>query len=270
MFIHYLITRFNVKISEHGPERMNSPVIDDRWLHQRIELFLTYCVPSVLNQKNKQFHWLIYLDVDTPQFVLNKIEYLKHLDRGIVFFFVADFNQMLNHIRKEFEKSKLPYIISSRLDNDDMVGDQFIQCIQDAFIPQPNTMININAGYVYHAGNKVLTKWRNKYTNQFSSIIEAKSTGHFITIYGFPHWKPPFQSQTQNVLDIPCWMEMVHPDNNRPRTSLGIPIFFTNSIQNFPPVMRALKISLSQTILYGLRWFPSVILRRLRSFAGQK
>jgi hypothetical protein len=47
-------------------------------------------------------------------------------------------------------------------------------------------VINLNAGYVLDLQKKFFTKWRNKLTNQFSSIIEDKASADIITIYGFP------------------------------------------------------------------------------------
>jgi hypothetical protein len=265
MYTHYLITRFNIKIAEHGPERMNYPVADEDWLMNRLRLFLDYCAPSVMNQENKNFTWLIYFDTHTPKSILEAISYLKNLHHNTEFIFVEDFKAMLDHTRELFKNTGTHYIISSRLDNDDVISDQFIRMIQDAFIPETNTVININAGYVYNLKLKVLTKWRNKFTNQFSSIIELSTSADYISIYGFPHWKPPDFSPTRHVLNQPGWIEIIHSGNNRSRSTLGIPVFSVSSLQAFPTSVRKLRISIWNTFLYACRWIPKVILRRLKS-----
>ena len=73
MFIHYLITRVNIRVSAYGPEKMDSPAMDDAWLNDRIELFLRFCIPSVLEQTSKNLTWLIYFDPATPSFVFEKL-----------------------------------------------------------------------------------------------------------------------------------------------------------------------------------------------------
>lgn len=270
MLTHYLVTRFNIPISEKGPERINFAVMDDLWMKDRINLFLTYCLPSVLAQKNKNFTWLIYFDTKTPKVFLDQLLFLKSQPISIELILVDNFNGMITHMTETFLRSEKKFVISSRLDNDDAISDQFIKIIQEGFIPQHQTVINLTSGYVLDLQKKVFTKWRNKLTNQFSSIIEEKASADLITIYGFPHWRHPDSSTTINIQSKPCWIEIIHKNNNRSRSLLGIPVFSPGNLDEFPEAIRSIDISFFQTLAYGFTWLPKVLYRRLKIFLGIK
>jgi len=52
---HFLLTRFNLRNEEWITTRDGGAVLTEEWLIQRFELFENYCLPSVMNQKNKNF-----------------------------------------------------------------------------------------------------------------------------------------------------------------------------------------------------------------------
>jgi hypothetical protein len=61
-FHHFVLTRFNVKIGLGGGESV-APNLE--WLVHRFDLFDKFCFPSVRNQSNLNFKWLVFFDVDT-------------------------------------------------------------------------------------------------------------------------------------------------------------------------------------------------------------
>lgn len=266
MFTHYLVTRFNIKISEKGPERINPPALDDPWLKDRFDLFMKFCLPSVLAQRNKNFTWLIYFDEGTPSAYLDQFSFLKQQPFSVELILVDHFTKMITHLTHTIQNSENTFIISSRLDNDDAISDQFIEKIQTAFVPHHHTVINFTSGYVLDLEKRVFTKWRNKLTNQFSSIIEDRTSANILTIYGFPHWRHPASATTLNIQSRPCWIEIIHQKNNRGRSLLGIPVYFPKDLNSFPEEVRNLAISYIQTAVYTIRWFPKVIIRRTRNF----
>jgi hypothetical protein len=46
---------------------MGEEVWNDEWLEDRFYLFGKYCLPSVLNQANKNFFGLFFFDISTPE-----------------------------------------------------------------------------------------------------------------------------------------------------------------------------------------------------------
>lgn len=63
MYEHFVITKFNLRKYCICIEDINDWI---EWTRDRIFLFKTYCLPSFLNQTNKNFTWLIYFDKNTP------------------------------------------------------------------------------------------------------------------------------------------------------------------------------------------------------------
>ena len=74
-FSHFILTRFNVKKMWSQDKRGNK-VLTDEWLSHRFKLFENYCLPSIVNQENKNFIWLVYFDQDTDKLFINKINIL--------------------------------------------------------------------------------------------------------------------------------------------------------------------------------------------------
>lgn len=67
LFEHYLITRFNLPIFFTLRNGNKVSACSEEYLEHRFELFEKYCLPSVAQQSNKNFKWLILFDVNTPQ-----------------------------------------------------------------------------------------------------------------------------------------------------------------------------------------------------------
>ena len=65
-FSHFIITRFNIKNQGWEYDKNCKEVNNDEWLRHRIEIFEKYCLPSILNQTEKNFLWLVYFDVCPP------------------------------------------------------------------------------------------------------------------------------------------------------------------------------------------------------------
>ncbi len=259
MFSHYVITRFNVRIDGMGPEKIISPPLDASWLEERLFYFSRFCVPSLQQQTETNFTWLVYVDAETPAPVLNNLLALRTSLPHLEFLPVVDFAHMLSSLRERMMKSPEPYIITTRLDNDDMVSRTFIASIQAAFRPAPLTVINFNAGYEYDIRLGIVKKWNERFHNQFISLVEQRDTPEILTVYGFPHWRLPEKAGVIN-LDAPAgWMHLRHRGNYSPDTYKGIPVFSKREVKPFPV---EIKISMIQSIRYALAWFPRMVARR--------
>ena len=66
-FVHFIVTRFNLKI-------WSGVQLDTSWYDHRIMLFESFCLPSIENQTNRSFHWLILCDSTTPPIYLERIK----------------------------------------------------------------------------------------------------------------------------------------------------------------------------------------------------
>lgn len=265
MFKHYLITRFNIYSTGNGPERMYSPKMDLDWLTARLNLFLKYCAPSILQQTTSNFTWLIYLHPQTPELILNQLKFLEKNKIEIQLIFLPSYELMLEDLIHKIRNASTPFVITSRIDNDDLISKFFIENVQNAFLPEHNRIINFNSGYEYSIVDKVLKRWNTRFKNQFISIIENVKMPDIQSIYGFPHWRPPAGSKICNVPGPAHWTYLRHELNYSDPAITGMPVFIKpKEFELFPDSLSELPLSWWHTFLYSTKWFPVVFKRRLR------
>jgi hypothetical protein len=224
-FTHYLITRFNVPVKNWDRDKAGKPVLDDAWMRSRLDLFRRYCVPGVASQTNKNFTWLIYCDTLTSQTYLSEIHQAVRELPNVMIRQVSHFEQLMTDLRHLFSTFPTPYVISSRVDNDDSLGPAYISEVQKHFVEHDKTIINFLRGVLYDAHRGILTEIRKSHLNHYGSLIEASVPGKdLITIMGYPHGRPP---EGCRVIDIDlrfAWLKIIHQRNMVSKTN-GIPLF---------------------------------------------
>src|SRR5688572_5851115 len=132
LFDHYLITRFNLRNPEWAVTKNNESLLTDEWMQDRLWLFRNFCFPSVAAQTSHNFSWLIYFDVTTPENYKLEIDALvKGHDNIFVFYIdgMGAFYPQIQQYISQHSQSK-PYLITSRIDNDDTIHKDFISEIQ--------------------------------------------------------------------------------------------------------------------------------------------
>lgn len=200
-FTHLLITRFNVPWVDGV-----SP--NETWLKDRIKLFLKYCLPSVYKQTNINFKWIIYLDINTPKRALEilnaYIQYNTHLIK------VSTFDEMKKQVSNDVLNlcdNNSKFVITSRLDNDDLFSPYFIDLIQQNFIPSHNSFINFSGGVCYHLQKQLFSEYT--YPNgPFVSKIESIEN-EVTTILDHDH---TFLNADIQINDK-HWIQLIHKSN---------------------------------------------------------
>jgi len=117
-FTHALLTRFNVGVYSENPYKVTDP---DEWMRHRIDLFKT-TVRSVRNQFVKPDGWVIEIDKNTPD------HFWKEIIEAAPFAFVD--KQKPSEV---MWKPRSEWLITTRLDNDDLILPNFIESIQSQF-----------------------------------------------------------------------------------------------------------------------------------------
>ena len=215
MFDHFLITRFNLKSAEWKVSRSGKQVLTDDWLKYRFYLFEKFTLPSVLNQSCTNFRWLIYFDIDTPDIYLKRAIVLNE-HPSISVFFIRGMNVFLKEIISSIEQLKDPsklFLITTRLDNDDLIHRDFIKKIQESFIPESGTLIDLRRGYQLNLeknGKSSVRHFFDFYTH-YLSLIEY-SLG-FKTIFSriIDDWQLEKRVIVQH--EHPLFIETVHGEN---------------------------------------------------------
>jgi hypothetical protein len=222
---HFIVTRFNLKVEEWKTAKDGSIVLTEKWLEERFDLFENYCFPSVINQKSKLFYWLIFFDINTPNIFRERIEKLTSNYNNFKPIYIDGIKSLNNSFKKVITKnleSKDDFIITSRLDNDDSLHQDFISTIQNLAIKKHETVIDSRKGYQLDISNNVY-ECRN-YINSFNPFISLiESSNKFNTVISRMHndWK---NSDSIIVYEkSPLWIEIVHKKNKLNQTQFNTP-----------------------------------------------
>jgi hypothetical protein len=232
-FTHYLITRFNVPVKNWDRDKAGQPVLDDAWMHNRLDLFRRYCVPGIANQTNKNFTWIIYVDTLTSPVFLTQIHQAVHHLPNTVISPVSHFEALMTDLRHLLSTAPTPFVISSRVDNDDSLGPAYIHEVQKHFVMQDKQIINFLKGVLYDAHRCILTEIRQSHLNHYGSLIEElQPANELLTIMGYPHGRPPAGSTVTDIDLRFAWLKIIHERNMVSKTN-GVPLFDLAVIPHF-------------------------------------
>ena len=183
-------------------------ILDDDYLEERFYLFEKYTLPSIKNQTNQNFTWLVLFHRKTPEKFLKRIQALKKIYDFDDYYF--DDGERFTDLKFCTEDENYDLYITTRIDNDDIVEKTFIERIQDyaadnlheCVISFPNGEkldLDTNKRYRYYINN-----------NAFCSLIAPKGT----SILRTRHTKI-FEDNEGVFLktDKPMWIATIHDSN---------------------------------------------------------
>jgi len=262
-FGHYLITRFNVPVPGWDRDRRGMPTRDDAWLEHRLRLFTDYCLPTVRGQAATNFTWILGFDRGMPEShrlsiraVLDEIPQVEWIEAG-------DHDDFMRQLRVRLAGDPAPYLVTSRLDNDDGLGTDYIRAVQAAFVPEDKRLLNLTGGIAYDITQRVLTRIRMARRNHFTSLIEANDqSGNLLTVIGFPHHHPP---ASVHLVELPTrfgWLKIVHGRNVSSRLK-GIPVFGRLPEGAFAVDPGKLAAAFMPTLAYAVRRLWRILKDRL-------
>lgn len=262
-FTHYLVTRFNIQINGPGPEVIKSAARMPGWEFERTKLFETFCAPTVTGQTNQNFSWLIYCDTNTDQYIIDRVQRVTQSLSSVQMILVSNFEEMLEHLRLLLQKSMTPYVITTRLDNDDGLGINFVRDVQNHFIPEDQLILNFLGGVHYHVRKKILTAQRYYLNNSFTSLIEKTKPEGMITIMGFNHLHPLPSMKTINIKQKYAFWRTLHQQNTALRGNRGWPIHPNTINGHYHLNLSEIEISVPNMILFTLKRFPRALRQKI-------
>ncbi|GEJ46791.1 MULTISPECIES: glycosyltransferase [unclassified Chryseobacterium] len=184
-FVHVIMTRFNVPTKGWNETRSGFKPLTEEWLDDRFKLFRTYVLPSYKNQTNQNYVWLTFFDSNTSdkfRKIIKEIEAEYPVFRAV---FVEDFDVMKMkavEIIPQFFTADTKFVITSELDNDDMLHQDYIKTVQEHFKPIHDLVIDLRRGYqlTMFPNRKAVVNVYNEAVNPFVSL--AESVDHFKTM----------------------------------------------------------------------------------------
>ena len=214
-----IITRYSIPLA-FG--RRESAAIDSDWWQHRKSLFLKYCLPSVINQTDQNFEWFLGFHPSAD------IDFASLLPPNAHIIRCSSMNDFNDEVRRGLKGEV--YVISTRLDNDDCLANDFISTIREfSFFHNLNRGIlgdvyalNFRTGLVYDTEKNIVYK-RDYNASSFVTLYESiGEEGVPLTINNFRHAHISKSVDLANISSAqPMWLINIH-DRNVGNTVEGI------------------------------------------------
>lgn len=177
-FVHVIMTRFNVPTRGWNETRSGFKPLTEEWLDDRFRLFRTYVLPSYKNQTNQNFVWLPFFDVNTSEKFRKIIAEIQEEYPTFRPVFVEDFDEMKTkavEVIPQFFTPETKFVITSELDNDDMLHKDYVKTVQQYFKPVHDLVIDLRRGYqlTMQPNHKAVVTVYNAVANPFVSLAES-------------------------------------------------------------------------------------------------
>tara|TARA_R100000541_G_scaffold22356_3_gene32300 strand:- start:851 stop:1705 length:855 start_codon:yes stop_codon:yes gene_type:complete len=200
---HIVLTRFNTRIP-------GVPAASDEWLHNRLSVMNKTMLPSMTSQSVHPDNWLVFCDSASPRWFKDKIT--KLLDGiGEPVWVDEEFSPEASpEVVSVIVQSKvmLPWIITTRLDNDDCVSKNFIRTIQSEF-REKTEFLNFPTGAQYENG---WIYFRSDPSNPFISYCE-QTASPIRTVFMDGHHLLSNHGNIRQIGTKAMWMQVVHGNN---------------------------------------------------------
>lgn len=173
MFKHWIFSRWN--LLDDNTDIYNNPQIDDpdEWMEHRMKLFDEYTLPSVMLQTCRDFTWLLAFSPQTPRDIIRKYaSFHAEYPRGPRVHIIFEYPR--TYLRRMMANCK-EWIITSRLDNDDMIAPEYVELVQAQFNEQ-FLIVDTDGVQLDLATGKEYTPDRAGNNSPFISLIEKTGT----------------------------------------------------------------------------------------------
>jgi hypothetical protein len=217
MIEHYLLTKFNLPLDyARYPGQHDDPA----WLAHRWTLFAKYCLPSVLNQTDTDFIWVIYCAASTPEPYISRLKCLAEGNDQVRVVSLETTTHGEHFAKWAVGRGDLraPYILTTRLDNDDAMSTHYMGKFRAAALRhlQRHThaftgphLWNVPIGYQVADGKYYLSIDPN---GPFLSMLERADSEGIRTILSLSHRDAGRYARTY-VFTRPAWLQVVHEEN---------------------------------------------------------
>lgn len=222
---YFIVTRFNLAVNFRPNSKKfkqsDKPWLDTQYLEHRFDIFEKYTFSSLMSQTDKNFKWLVMFHCDTPEVFKERIRILQNKMPQFYPLFFTDkecelMDDTLERYILQFAK-KEKGIISTRLDNDDIVHSTFVEKVKKYFQKiEKDAVLTYPCGAQYDNGTKQINLF-NYTSNHFLSLYAKE--GGLTHALQFEHSNMKVRMQEENIdvyiekSKIPMWVELVTGSN---------------------------------------------------------
>lgn len=268
MFVHFLITRFNIVQDWYSSaNRNNANIQSDEWLDERFRLFKQYCFPSVANQDTDNFVWFVLFNSETPEkykLQISSFENECNIFKPLYLKPYGNENELVTTEIKKYLNEIHTHVITTRLDNDDMIRSDYISIIQNAFSDEyDDVFLNYATGYKYIENKKVLYAYMQEQGHYISRIVTRKNINYNVLV---DHSVVASLADYQEIdtSSGPAWIETIHQCNAWNRLDFRIPVYINSS--KFPNLNLSKKNYLCSLCNYYLSYTYKYIKRKIEKY----
>lgn len=223
---HIIITRFNLS-NRWKVDKSENLVLDDKWLNDRYKLFVDFCFPSIKSQTCQNFEWWVYFDIklDKKYKEINEKwnkEYPNFMPKYESSYDNFEAN-MPQDIYQKVITEMTKWLITTRLDNDDVFASDSIEKIQKKENIQEMCLLDFPEGYTLNLGDISILRKKTEYLNPFITLVEKVYPGALIkSVYFNQHnkWK---EVEKKVISEFPQWIQIIH-DKNISNQSNGLEV----------------------------------------------
>ena len=280
IFSHFILTRFNVKnlFGKDYKANLDKAGIDntsESYMKYRFEIFEKYCLPSIDNQTNKNFTWLVYYDMDTDKYFLDKINIIKKKYSFFQPVFVEDFSSLEANYKYDIDsliKEPIKFLITTIIDNDDCLHKNVVQDIQNRFNNQELIFFNFYNGYMYDLNKKIIIQKGQNSNGNGTSLIERFDLKTIKTAWCTTHAKLQGLGEMVNIHYEPYWIQLIHDRNNTndlfiKQKKIYKPLYGKYFENNYG--IDALERSFTNFILYYIFYYYKKIILLIKFYLGR-
>ncbi|UOB18265.1 glycosyltransferase [Abyssalbus ytuae] len=255
MFKHLIITRFNLRKTDWVTSKSNHPVLTEEWLKNRFELFENYCLPAVKAQTNKNFTWLVYFDIETPDAYIQRINKIKETFKNFEPLFINGMDEFLPQIENSLANITEPYIITSRIDNDDCISIHYVDEIQKQFNKQEFIALDFIDGYALQLEPVTRIGFKRQQYNPFISLIEKndpqKNKPQSVWCISHTDWKR--EPRVKTIKNNRIWLQIVHLENKVNEFVAYGDVKFENILKDFP-INKNCSLTIKNKLIPVSKW----------------
>lgn len=205
-FTHLVLTRFNTAVG-YAPSARR---LDSQWLQSRLAIFERYCFPSMAAQQGARFEWIVFCDVQSPEWFREKMASFAPLVTPLYVDGWLTDERIADHLA-EAGLVSTPYLITTRLDNDDALASHHLAAVQSCFREQQREFVEFPVGIQSFRGHLYTVFWRS---NPFLSLVEkVGKDGRFTTVCCVRHDQVRSAGKICSLVRTPQWLQLIHGDN---------------------------------------------------------
>lgn len=265
-FIHIISTRFNVPTEVWTKTRDGKKPLSEEWLKHRFHIFQQYTLPSFINQTNKKFVWLVFFDENTPKEYKDIIASIQKRFPTFSPIFVKDFNHMRETLIKTIPtlyKSSTEYVITTDIDNDDMIHKDFVETLQSLYQPKHDLVIDLRKGLQVTLKNTDTSA--NVFFMAYSpfiSIVEHKDNVQCVIKENHVNYRQ-YRDVAFNDSDI-LFIQIVHENNMVNNTKKSKRVYTINESDfGLNNNAKTFKIPFLKTFIYNIKRYFTLAIERL-------